>query len=61
MESCSRLHINKDFITKLEIFKILLLEYEDEIYQDIINDEQFKKYLKVKSELEQKDNGSNRN
>lgn len=61
MESCSRLHITKDFVTKLEIFKILLLEYEDEIYQDIINDESFKKYLKIKSDLEQKDNGSNRN
>ena len=59
-QTCSQLHISKDFITKLEIFKILLLKYEEEIYQDIEKDIS-KKYLKTKSEVEKKDNGSNRN
>ena len=59
--SCSQLHITKDFVSKLEVFKILLLKYEEEIYQDIDN-EISKKYLKIKLEKEQKDNnGSNRN
>jgi hypothetical protein len=48
-------------VNKLEIFKILLAKYEEEIYQSIINDNNNKKYLKTNLSLIEKGNGSNRN
>ena len=59
--SCSRLHITRDIVNKLEIFKILLAKYEEEIYQSIINDNNNKKYLKTNLSLIEKGNCSNRN
>lgn len=58
--SCPRLHISKDFVKKLEIFKILISKYEDEIYNDIIKNDS-KTYLKTKPDTFSKVNGSNRN
>ena len=57
--SCPPIHINKDFLTKLEIFKILIYQYEDEIYCDIIKIALLGKYLKTKEDIIK--NGSDRN
>ena len=57
-QSCSSLHITKDLVTKLEIIKIILSNYEnelyDEIYDEIYTSNDSKKYLKTKPDLEQK-------
>lgn len=56
--SCPILHINSDFLQKLEIFKILLNQYNEEIYQDILQECINKNYLRIKSDNNK--NGSDR-
>lgn len=58
----TQIHINKDFIKKLDIFKLLIDEYSDNIYNDIIDECLDKNYLKKKSvKIPNNNNGSNRN
>lgn len=59
MDECTVLNINTDFVKKLEIFKKLIGEYEDEIYNKIIDDIDCEKYLKLREDKNK--NGSDRN